>query len=66
MGIYLYRKKFLEGFSKLKQRFLEKDQKLEFLRIIENGFKIVAFKANHFTKGVDTAKDLTYVRKFFK
>ena len=66
IGIYLYRKKFLERFSELKQRFLEKDQKLEHLRIIENGFKIVAFKANHLTKGVDTAKDLTYVRKFFK
>ncbi len=66
IGIYLYRKNFLEKFSKLKLRFLEKDQRLEHLRIIENGYKIVAFRANHLTKGVDTAKDLSYVRKFFK
>ena len=66
IGVYLYRKKFLEKFSKLKQRFLEKDQKLEHLRVIENGYKIIAFQANHLTNGVDTPKDLAKVRKFFK
>ena len=65
IGIYMYRKKFLEKFSKLKERFLEKDQRLEHLRIIENGYKIIAFKANHLTSGVDTPKDLAKVRKFF-
>jgi len=66
IGIYMYRKKFLERFSKLKQRFLEKDQNLELLRVIENGYKIIAFRANHLTNGVDTPKDLAKVRKFFK
>lgn len=66
IGIYLYRKKFLEKFSKLKERFLENDQKLEFLRVIENGYKIIAIKANHLTNGIDTPKDLAKVRKFFK
>ena len=61
-----YTKKFLEKFSKLKQRFLENDQKLEHLRVIENGYKIVAFRAQHLTNGVDTPKDLAKVRKFFK
>ena len=65
IGIYLYRKKFLEKFSKLQERFLETDQKLEFLRVIENGYKIIAFPANHLTNGVDTPKDLAKVRKFF-
>ena len=66
IGIYMYRKKFLEKFSRLKQRFLEKDQNLELLRVIENGYKIIAFRASHLTNGVDTPKDLAKVRKFFK
>ena len=65
IGIYLFKKKFLEKFSKLKERFLENDQKLEQLRILENGYKIVAFKARNSTKGVDTKEDLTSVKKFF-
>lgn len=66
IGIYLYQKKFLEKFSKLKERFLEKDQNLEHLRIIENGYKMIALRANHLTTGVDTVKDLKEVRKFYK
>ncbi len=66
IGIFLYKKKFLEKFSKLKENFLEKDQRLEQLRIIENGYKIIAFQAKHFTEGVDTKKDLNKVRKIFK
>jgi 3-deoxy-manno-octulosonate cytidylyltransferase (CMP-KDO synthetase) len=63
IGVFLYKKDFLEKFSKLKKSFLEKDQSLEQLRIIENGYKIIAFKAKFFTKGVDTIKDLLYIRK---
>lgn len=66
IGIFLYRKKFLEKFSKLKYRFLERDQRLEQLRVIENGYRIVAFKAQTLTRGVDTYKDLCDVRKKFK
>jgi 3-deoxy-manno-octulosonate cytidylyltransferase (CMP-KDO synthetase) len=66
IGIYLYQKKFLEKFSKLKERFLEKDQSLEHLRIIENGYKIIALRANHLTTGIDTLKDLIKVRKFLR
>ena len=66
IGVYLYQKKFLEKFSKLKERFLEKDQNLEHLRIIENGYKIIALRAKHLTTGVDTIKDLLEVRKFYK
>lgn len=66
VGIYLYQKKFLEKFSKLKERYLEKDQNLEHLRIIENGYKIIALRANHLTYGVDTIKDLFKVRKYFR
>jgi 3-deoxy-manno-octulosonate cytidylyltransferase (CMP-KDO synthetase) len=66
IGVFLYKKDFLEKFSKLKKSFLEKDQSLEQLRIIENGYKIIAFKAKFFTRGVDTIKDLLYIRKLIK
>jgi len=66
IGIFLYRKKFLEKFSKLKNRFLENDQKLEQLRVIENGYKIIAFRAKHLTRGVDNYSDLCNIRKYFK
>ena len=64
IGIYLYRKKFLEKFSNLKERFLEADQKLEFLRVIENGYKIIAFQANHLTNGVIPPKTLLKLENF--
>ena len=66
IGVFLYKKDFLEKFSKLKKSFLEKDQSLEQLRAIENGYKIIAFKAKFFTRGVDTIKDLLYIRKLIK
>ena len=66
IGIFLYRKNFLHKFSKLKERFLEKDQRLEQLRVLENGYKIIAFRAKNLTRGVDSHKDLCNIRKKFK
>ena len=66
IGIFLYRKNFLHKFSKLKERFLEKDQRLEQLRVLENGYKIIAFRAKNLTRGVDSYKDLCNIRKKFK
>ena len=64
--IFFYKKKFLKNFSKLKKIYLEQDQKLEQLRVIENGFKIIAFQAKSLTQGIDSYKDLQEVRKKFK
>jgi 3-deoxy-manno-octulosonate cytidylyltransferase (CMP-KDO synthetase) len=66
IGVFLYKRNFLEKFTKLKKSFLEKDQRLEQLRIIENGHKIIAFKAKALTKGVDTIEDLLNIRKLIK
>jgi 3-deoxy-manno-octulosonate cytidylyltransferase (CMP-KDO synthetase) len=63
IGVYFYKKNFLEKFSKLKKSFLENDQRLEQLRIIENGYKIIAFRAKKLSIGVDTKKELNLVRK---
>jgi 3-deoxy-manno-octulosonate cytidylyltransferase (CMP-KDO synthetase) len=54
IGIYAYRKDFLLKFTKLPQTPLEKIEKLEQLRAIENGFPILVGKVKHFCDGIDT------------
>ena len=65
LGIYLYKSSFLKKFTKLKQNKLEKKESLEQLRILENGYKILAFKALKDSVGVDTYEDLKKVRKYY-
>lgn len=64
IGIYLYKSKFLKKFPKLKHKKLEKKENLEQLRILENGYKVLAFKAKKDSIGVDTYKDLRKVRNY--
>ena len=65
IGIYLYKKNFLKKFSKLKFSLLEKRENLEQLRILENGYKMVAFEANKETKGIDIPANLGDGKKLF-
>jgi 3-deoxy-manno-octulosonate cytidylyltransferase (CMP-KDO synthetase) len=57
IGIYGYRKDFLLHFVNLKQSYLEKVEKLEQLRALENGFKIKMIEANSSLIGIDTQED---------
>jgi 3-deoxy-manno-octulosonate cytidylyltransferase (CMP-KDO synthetase) len=66
IGLYVYRKKFLQKFSKMKQTPLEIAEKLEQLRILENGYKIYVSKTKYKTIGVDTESDLEKVKKWLK
>jgi len=63
IGLYVYRKKFLEEFGRTRQSELEKIEKLEQLRILEMGEKIrvVITKSDSF--GVDTKADLNAYAK---
>ena len=54
LGIYAYRKDFLLKITKLPQTPLEKTEKLEQLRAIENGFGILVGKVEHTCDGIDT------------
>jgi 3-deoxy-manno-octulosonate cytidylyltransferase (CMP-KDO synthetase) len=54
IGIYAYRKDFLLKITKLPQSSLEKAEKLEQLRAIENGFGIMVGKVEHGWPGIDT------------
>jgi 3-deoxy-manno-octulosonate cytidylyltransferase (CMP-KDO synthetase) len=54
IGIYAYRKEFLLKITALPQTKLEKIEKLEQLRAIENGFSILVGKVKHTCDGIDT------------
>ena len=57
IGIYGYRKDFLLKFVNMEQSYLEKIEKLEQLRALENGFKIKMIEADYSLIGIDTRED---------
>ncbi len=65
-GIYGYRRKTLEKFIALPESNLEKCEKLEQLRALENGIRIYVVVADCQSIGVDTPEDLETVRKFLE
>ena len=58
LGIYAYRRAALERFAALAPSPLEKLEKLEQLRLLENGIAIYVAEAPRDTIGVDTEDDL--------
>ena len=63
IGLYAYRKDFLLKFAKMKPTPLEEAEKLEQLRILENGYKIKVVETKYNSIGVDTQEDLEKVRR---
>ena len=57
IGIYGYRKEFLLHYINMKQSPLEKIEKLEQLRALENGFKIKMIETDSSLMGIDTQED---------
>ena len=66
IGIYAYRKKFLLEITALPQTPLEKIEKLEQLRAIENGFDILVGKVKHTCDGIDTPEQYAEFVKRYK
>ena len=65
IGIYAYRKDFLLKITKLPQTTLEKLEKLEQLRAIENGFDILVAKVKHTCAGIDTPEQYAeFVKRY--
>ena len=62
IGIYAYRKAALQRFTELPPSLLEKTEKLEQLRYLENGYKIRLALTNIPTIGIDTPDDLEKAR----
>jgi 3-deoxy-manno-octulosonate cytidylyltransferase (CMP-KDO synthetase) len=63
IGLYVYRKDFLMSFTEMEESSLEKTEKLEQLRILENGYKIKCVVTEHDSISVDTKEDLERVRE---
>ena len=67
IGVYAFRKETLIEFSKMEKTLMEKKEKIECLRYIENGKKIKMFKTDFSGVSIDTPEDLIkaeeYIRK---
>lgn len=58
LGLYAYRKAALDRFVTLPESSLEKSERLEQLRFLENGIPIFCGETPHDSVGVDTEEDL--------
>ncbi len=66
LGLYAYRKAALDRFVALPESVLERSERLEQLRFLENGIPIHVAEAQFDTVGVDTEEDLRKVEKMLK
>jgi 3-deoxy-manno-octulosonate cytidylyltransferase (CMP-KDO synthetase) len=66
IGIYLYSGTILRKIVKLKQSPLEKAEKLEQLRALENGLKIKALTVKDIPPDVNVPGDIKIIEKYFK
>lgn len=62
IGVYCYSKRFLQDFLKLEPTDIEKNEKLEQLRFLVNGFKVKMLKTNFDSVSVDSYEDLKKVK----
>ncbi len=65
IGLYVYRRAFLLGYSDLTVGPLETAERLEQLRALENGYKIRVVPTEYESLGVDTPEDLIRVTELF-
>jgi 3-deoxy-manno-octulosonate cytidylyltransferase (CMP-KDO synthetase) len=63
IGLYAYRREFLLKFVALPQSELEKTEKLEQLRALENGYAIRVWVTPHDSIGVDRPEDIALVEE---
>jgi 3-deoxy-manno-octulosonate cytidylyltransferase (CMP-KDO synthetase) len=66
LGFYAYRKAALDQFVRWPESTLERAERLEQLRFLENGVAIHIAETPHNTIGVDTEEDLKAVEKVLK
>lgn len=66
VGMYGFRKNALERFVALEPTFLEKTERLEQLRLLENGMTIGTCLVNNVPISVDTPEDLSKAVKFYE
>ena len=64
IGLYAFRKDALLKFTSFEQTDLEKAEKLEQLRMLENGMKIKVVETEFESLAVDTPEDLERARNY--
>jgi 3-deoxy-manno-octulosonate cytidylyltransferase (CMP-KDO synthetase) len=66
LGLYAYRKPTLDIFVSQPESFLEKSERLEQLRFLENGIAIYVGETPYDSVGVDTEEDLKRVAEILR
>jgi 3-deoxy-manno-octulosonate cytidylyltransferase (CMP-KDO synthetase) len=66
IGLYVYQRDFLLAYSELPVGPLERSERLEQLRALENGFRIRVVETEYESLGVDTPADLERVTQLFE
>ena len=61
VGMYVYRRDFLIRYARMPQTHLERAEKLEQLRVLENGYRIRVVETEYESIGVDSPPDLEKV-----
>lgn len=63
VGVYAFRKSFLDTYAKLETSPLQKAEDLEQLKVLENGYKIKVVIIDHPSMGVDVPSDIKKVEQ---
>lgn len=63
LGIYAYRKHFLDTFTRLSVGHLEMIERLEQLRVLDHGYKIKVIETKYDSKSVDVPEDIEKVER---
>jgi len=63
IGLYVYRREFLLDYPNLPIGPLERTERLEQLRALENGYRIYVAETDYESVGVDTPEDLLRIEK---
>ncbi|OIO00067.1 MAG: 3-deoxy-manno-octulosonate cytidylyltransferase [Desulfovibrionaceae bacterium CG1_02_65_16] len=66
LGLYAFRMATLERFAALPQGRLERTEKLEQLRLLENGIPIVVTVTSRRCHGVDRPEDIAHIEKILR
>jgi 3-deoxy-manno-octulosonate cytidylyltransferase (CMP-KDO synthetase) len=66
IGLYVYRREFLLEYPELTAGPLERAERLEQMRALENGFKIRVVETDYDSLGVDTPEDWERVSELFE
>ena len=62
IGLYVYQRDFLLQYAQMSPSALEMCERLEQLRVLENGYSITVVETEYISIGVDTPEDLELVR----